>query len=644
MKTNTLKLGLAALAVAAFVGCGDDDIGSNGPSSADQVVASFEDLTQCTARREGATAYVKDEKTEYVCDGENWVPTDDAEPGTTKTGSSRNGSSAEGSSDSGNASQDGFSDSGNSQGASDDDCSSEKGTTSSSRPEGYVPHKPDILQWGSNYATVTVNDTIAFTLAYLIDANGVDDIKRYDWDFGDGTKLRKTDSSSVKHAYASAGSYTISITVTDSNGDSATKSLIVTVIAGTPVVDAGTKHVCYNMTPCSFQGTAIDSNIGSQAGNGTVALYEWDYDGDGMFDEQKTTNSFNHAYPDTSASARYTAKFCATDDDGNRACDTTTVDVSNKAPTLSGHIRIASRSAGANVTFSPAGLLCTDPENNQLDSLWWDLNGDSVFETAKGKMENVTTNLPLNGPVNVRCKDKWSAASNSISDLGNVVFDHALGYPGTGRMVADGSWFLDPQSAIVEAQHADGNWYPVSQSLDIATCPTHDGFQTGISDCYYGWNDADMLTDSSFKVGVKLMKYVGESGWGITNGGFVYILSGRDFWSAKSVSVNGSVTVTIKAAAGKPVKLYAWDQPEYIDCEGVPKYGFIGTGDWQTVEALVSDFKPYAGASNSFTGNAIGLGLEYEYAATAKGQACTLCSDTPLDLEWRTLCFGGCGY
>ena len=67
-----------ALAALALVGCGDDGGSSSAPSNADQVVASFEDLTQCTARREGATAYVKDEKTEYACLNGSWVPVDGA--------------------------------------------------------------------------------------------------------------------------------------------------------------------------------------------------------------------------------------------------------------------------------------------------------------------------------------------------------------------------------------------------------------------------------------------------------------------------------------------------------------------------------------------------------------------------------------
>ena len=77
---SQLKLALTALVLASLflVGCGDDGGSSSAPSNADQIVATYEDLTLCTANREGASAYVRDEKTEYVCTGGDWIPASDA--------------------------------------------------------------------------------------------------------------------------------------------------------------------------------------------------------------------------------------------------------------------------------------------------------------------------------------------------------------------------------------------------------------------------------------------------------------------------------------------------------------------------------------------------------------------------------------
>ena len=76
-------LGLALWALLlALAACGGD---SNGTDPAmdtelaemvDTVVSTFDDLTVCTDKREGATAYVEDEKKAYVCESKRWTAND----------------------------------------------------------------------------------------------------------------------------------------------------------------------------------------------------------------------------------------------------------------------------------------------------------------------------------------------------------------------------------------------------------------------------------------------------------------------------------------------------------------------------------------------------------------------------------------
>jgi hypothetical protein len=63
--------------VILVVACGDDS-SSSGPENAtasdfDLVLATFDDLPTCSSKREGVTAYVKDEKIAYVCENADWV-------------------------------------------------------------------------------------------------------------------------------------------------------------------------------------------------------------------------------------------------------------------------------------------------------------------------------------------------------------------------------------------------------------------------------------------------------------------------------------------------------------------------------------------------------------------------------------------
>ena len=61
----------------ALAACGGDSKGTD-PKDAelaemvDTVVSTFDDLTDCTDKREGATAYVEDEDSAYVCKKGLW--------------------------------------------------------------------------------------------------------------------------------------------------------------------------------------------------------------------------------------------------------------------------------------------------------------------------------------------------------------------------------------------------------------------------------------------------------------------------------------------------------------------------------------------------------------------------------------------
>ena len=74
---------LATAGVAAMLAAcgGDSSSGTKDPELAegsDIVAETFDDLPVCSDKREGATAYVKDEKTAYVCEDGDWTNDDDS--------------------------------------------------------------------------------------------------------------------------------------------------------------------------------------------------------------------------------------------------------------------------------------------------------------------------------------------------------------------------------------------------------------------------------------------------------------------------------------------------------------------------------------------------------------------------------------
>ena len=277
-------------------------------------------------------------------------------------------------------------------------------------------HPPQLLVWYAAQRTVTVNDSVLFSIPLVEDANGHADIRQYKWNFGDGSIVVKTDSSGLKHAWKNAGTYTVTLRVTDSNGDYAEDSITMTILQGAPEVDAGTDVICHNNTACAFIGTASDPNTGSQTGAGNIKKYLWDYEGDGVFDDSSATNSFSHAYTDTSAMAAYTAKFCARDDDNNEVCDTTHVSVTNRAPSLTGFVigkLVASNTYGLFVD----SLRFTDADDNLQPVLYWDLDDDGIFETVRRSTDTVVVSDGNLRHIAVYGKDKWGLSSDTVQAM-----------------------------------------------------------------------------------------------------------------------------------------------------------------------------------------------------------------------------------
>lgn len=82
---KAIKLAVTIATLGMFIACGDDS-GSSAPeltsesiesTDTDLVVKTFDDLPVCSNKREGSTAYVKEEKVAYVCEDGDWTPDSD---------------------------------------------------------------------------------------------------------------------------------------------------------------------------------------------------------------------------------------------------------------------------------------------------------------------------------------------------------------------------------------------------------------------------------------------------------------------------------------------------------------------------------------------------------------------------------------
>jgi PKD repeat protein len=159
--------------------------------------------------------------------------------------------------------------------------------------------------------------TLALTANFTDASTDVDGtIASREWNFGDGTT--STEANPV-HTYLVAGTYTVTLTVTDN--ENATNSATSRVTVPAPPNAAPTANFTYsvsNMT-ASFTDASSDSD-------GTIVSRAWNF-GDGG---TATTTSPSHAY---AATGTYTVRLTVTDDDGATATTTKSVSIVNPVQT-----------------------------------------------------------------------------------------------------------------------------------------------------------------------------------------------------------------------------------------------------------------------------------------------------------------------
>jgi len=139
-------------------------------------------------------------------------------------------------------------------------------------------------------------------------------IAGYSWNFGDGGRGTGVTAS---HSYATAGTYVVTLTLSDALGRTAQKSDSVSVSAGVSPTAAFTSSPSDSLVnqPVNFNAA------GSKPAPGrTIRSYAWDF-GDGTFGSGITTS---HAY---GLPRSYVVTLTVTDDSGKKGTTTATVSV-----------------------------------------------------------------------------------------------------------------------------------------------------------------------------------------------------------------------------------------------------------------------------------------------------------------------------
>jgi len=178
-------------------------------------------------------------------------------------------------------------------------------TTSTTLPRANAAPRANA---GADQFTQTLT-AITFDGSASSDSDGT--ITAYNWTFGDGATAS---GRTVSHSYRTAGTYTVTLTVTDDDGARASDTATAHVSNRAPVANAGADRTAAVGAAVAFDGR------GSSDPDGTISSYSWAF-GDGTTASGATVS---HTY---GRSGTYTATLTVTDDAGAGASDAATITV-----------------------------------------------------------------------------------------------------------------------------------------------------------------------------------------------------------------------------------------------------------------------------------------------------------------------------
>src|SRR5438552_280186 len=214
------------------------------------------------------------------------------------------------------------------------------------------------------------------------------------WTFGDG---QTSSVVSPSHAYTAAGTYTVTLTVTDNQGATNSVSQNVTVTPANQSPTAAFTSSCTNLT-CTFTNTSSDPD-------GSITANSWTF-GDGA---TSTLQNPSHSY---AAGGTYTVTLRVTDNQGAQSTPTSqnvTVTPPNQPPT-------------ANFTFSCSGLTCnftstsSDPDGTIASYSW--TFGDGATSTVQNPSHSYAAGGTYT--VTLRVTDNQGAQSTLTSQTVTV--------------------------------------------------------------------------------------------------------------------------------------------------------------------------------------------------------------------------------
>jgi len=275
--------------------------------------------------------------------------------------------------------------------------------------QGILHTSPPVAMFTYNPWDPKTQEIMVFNASQSYDPDG-GVIRSYTWDFGDGNP---GSGMIVVHQYAHSGNYTVTLTVTDDEGQTGST----THAYGVPY----TEHinVTDNQPPIVNFSWSVDldvdgtisfvADVTDPDGNAADALYSWNF-GDGNSSSSKNPS---HTY---GRSGTYTVTLVVTDEDGGVSSYETTVTVPNLLPIAGFSMDRANITTASSVTFDGSSPYSYDKDGTIVN--WtWDFENDSIID-AYGSTVSHLFSVPGNYTVVLNVTDNeggWTVYRKNIT-------------------------------------------------------------------------------------------------------------------------------------------------------------------------------------------------------------------------------------
>ncbi|MEZ5338272.1 MAG: PKD domain-containing protein [bacterium] len=285
--------------------------------------------------------------------------------------------------------------------------------------------------------------TVNFDASGSTDSDGT--IVSYEWDFdGDGNwDLNTGTTATTSFEYTTAGVFDAVVRVTDDDGATDTESLSENGLGtGIDINDPPVAAISASPLSGALPLTVNFDASASTDSDGTIVSYEWDFDGDGIWDENSGTSpttSFEYTVGGSfDAAVRVTDNDGATDvahlsDGGGTGIDAQEPPLADITATPN------SGPAPLVVSFDASGS--SDPDGS-ITLYEWDLDFNGSFETSTGSTPNTGSTYIAPGvkTISVRVTD-----DDGLTDTASVNVDVTSGWS-TGNVILNVS--LDSKVSI----------------------------------------------------------------------------------------------------------------------------------------------------------------------------------------------------